>query len=309
MAAMLGIMLGAGMPVGVLAADQDVLTMPLQCTVQGGRVSLTPVAGDRTYRILGSHENHPFTACAANAPDVCRTWTVHKFDLACDGGRVAWINVVAAFLEATPRRAWVESGRVHFRMGPRWNGPAYDGACDPQRNAGAPSADCKRSASTEGGAVIALPAGFAPMLSTGGRFVPSGVAPQAVAAAEPVKDLVRDARAQSTPPPVAQATPRVAVDAPAKPRETGSIRPPAAAAAPPVRLVADTGGWETTTAPTADADMVDRDAAERKRVYVLVMIAMMLLATSFAIAQRWWREGVASPRSLAMALAKARQKV
>ncbi len=164
----------------VSAFAEDMLTMPLQCTVQGGRVTLSPLPTERNYKIVGTHENHPFTACAPSAPDVCRTWTVHKFDLACDGGRVGWVNVVAAFLEATPRRAWVEGGRVHFRMGPRWNGPAYDGACDTRLNGGATSSECRRSAGDADGAVIALPAGFAPMLSTGGRFVPL-TPPQAVA--------------------------------------------------------------------------------------------------------------------------------
>ena len=253
--------------------------MPLQCTVQGGRVSLAPAAAERTYRILGAHENHPFTACAPSAPDVCRTWTVHKFDIACDGGRVAWINVVAAFLEATPRRAWVEGGRVHFRMGPRWNGPAYDGACDPQRNAGGPSPECRRSAQADGGAVIALPAGFAPMLSTGGRFVPV-TPPQTIAAVEPPKE-------QRPPAQTLLPTPRPALDTSAKPRDPAVVRPPTLVATPPP---ADSGGWETTTAPTFGADAFDVDAAQRKRIFVLVMIAMMMATLSFVIAQRWWSD-------------------
>lgn len=272
----------------VAAADQDVLTMPLQCTVQSGRVMLTPVAADRTYRILGAHENHGFTACAPAAPDVCRTWTVHKFDIACDGGRVPWINVVAAFLEATPRRAWVEGGRVHFRMGPRWNGPAYDGACDPQRNAGAPSPECKRSAQADGGAVIALPAGFAPMLSTGGRFVPVTAPVPALAAADPPKEQRPPVQAPSS-------APKAAAELPTKPRDPPAHRPPSiVAAAPPS---ANSGGWETITAPSYGTDALDAEAAQRKRSFVLVMIAMMLATMSFVIAHRWWSDQLVPSRS------------
>jgi hypothetical protein len=277
--------LTVGMVIASPAAAENMLTMPLQCAVQAGRVVLSPHAGERHYKIVGAHESHPFTACAPNAPDLCRTWQVHKFDIQCDGGRVPWINVVSAFLEATPRRAWVENGRVHFRMGARWNGPAYDGACDARINGGSPSAECRRSSGSADGPVIALPAGFAPMLSTGGRFAPS--APPAIAAPESPRDMKS---------PAVMSAPKAVADAGPKAREPMAFRPTPLISNAPAPSSAETGGWLTTTEASVGAEMIDREAAERKRLLVLAMIAVLIATTTCALLLRHRRVAEALAR-------------
>src|SRR6185295_17900618 len=79
---------------GAAHAD-ELLVMPYTCTMVGGQPLLSPAA-ERGHRILGPRDQRKFNACSLVNPDLCRQWTVHRFDLDCDGTRVPWVSVVAA---------------------------------------------------------------------------------------------------------------------------------------------------------------------------------------------------------------------
>src|SRR5215470_8235970 len=173
---------------------EELLVMPFRCTVLAGRPVLTP-SEDEGYRIVGQREQRTFTACSPVNPATCKQWTVHRFDLECGGVRVPWTSVAVAADGPRNPRAWVEDGRVRVRVGPWWNM--------------APGDPCARAALSDDGwqarqfaqycaerrgfmapAVVDMPAGFAPMLGTGGIFVAagpprSGAAPPATAALPP----------------------------------------------------------------------------------------------------------------------------
>ncbi len=57
--------------------------------------------------------------------------------------------------------------------------------------------------------------------------------------------------------------------------------------------IPNSGGWLTTTLPSIGAEPIDQDAAERKRLVVLAMIAAMLATMSYALFLRHRREALA----------------
>ena len=150
--------------------------MPYACAMIGGRPLLSP-APEQSYRVIGQREQRTFTACSPANPEMCRNWTVHRFDLDCEGARVPWVSVIAAASEQTARRAWVEDGRLRLRMPPSWSfapddpcarGPGFDDRwgfgrmrryCADRRAMAPP--------------VVEMPFGFAPMLGVDGIFVKS----------------------------------------------------------------------------------------------------------------------------------------
>lgn len=149
------------------AAAAERISMPFDCRYDGARVRLTP-SPERSYTILGQHEGEIFSACSPADPNRCRSWFVHRFDLDCNGARVAWLDVAAAARRYYRRPGWVEDGRFHVRMGPMWTfegggafregerrwlrerdrpgAAGYEGADRPYRDA----------------RVVTLPPGFAP---------------------------------------------------------------------------------------------------------------------------------------------------
>jgi hypothetical protein len=158
---------------GVAHAD-ELLVMPYTCTMVGGQPLLAPAA-ERGHRILGPRDQRKFNACSPVNPDLCRQWTVHRFDLDCDGTRVPWVSVVAATNEGS-RRAWLLNGRLVLRMGPRWSLPADD-PCAQE-----PGADqrfdyrrmrrlCADRLALAPPPVVEMPFGYAPMLGIDGIFV------------------------------------------------------------------------------------------------------------------------------------------
>ena len=222
--------LGAFLAFYATASDaEELIVMPFRCSIIAGRPVLMP-SHDEGYRILGQREQRTFTACSPVNPDTCKQWTVHRFDLECGGVRVPWTSVAVAADGPRNPRAWVEDGRVRVRVGPWWNM--------------APGDPCARAALYEGGwqarqfaqycaerrgsmppAVVDMPAGFAPMLGTGGFFVAAGPphsgAPPATAALPP-------AAAPPRPTPPREATREVAKRQAALPPEQSAKVPPPA---------------------------------------------------------------------------------
>jgi hypothetical protein len=256
--------------VGTACRADELLMMPFSCSVAGGQPVLTP-SRDEAYRILGPHEQRTFTACSPVNPDMCRQWTVHRFDLDCGGVRVPWASVATAADGFGNRRAWVEDGRVRIRMAPWWNAaPGDPCARDPiygdRWQSGRFARYCADRRAMMAPPVVDMPFGFSPMLGTQGVFVaatgqrPGGApppGPSAAAAPAPVEAAPRlrsepaareaapkDVPAKTKPAPVRQveasppptrapesSAPVAAPATPANPRIINRVEPPSEAPA------------------------------------------------------------------------------
>jgi hypothetical protein len=238
--------------------------MPFSCRVAGGQPVLTP-SGDEAYRILGQHEQRAFTACSPVSPEVCRQWTLHRFDLDCGGARVPWVSVATAADGPGNGRAWVEDGRVRIRMGPWWNiAPGDPCARQPMYGdrwqSGRFSRYCADRRAAMQPAVVELPFGFAPMLGTKGAFVaaagprpgaiPSDI-PRVAAAPAPSPAV----RGEPIPRPRSEATPRDAApkDVPAKSKPARLAEVP-----PPPPPAADVSTPATTPGTPAKPTIINR---------------------------------------------------
>lgn len=79
------------------SAHSDELAMPFSCTVDAGGVHVTRDSV-RTYPILGGRSERAFVDCGGR--DTCRTLMIHRFEIQCFGGRVAWVRVANAAQKA-----------------------------------------------------------------------------------------------------------------------------------------------------------------------------------------------------------------
>ena len=162
------------------ARADDLLVMPYACSVVDGQPILSR-ARDEGHRVLGRREQRNFTACSPVNPDMCRQWTVYRFDLDCDGARVPWLSVVAAAARGQRyERVWIEEGRLRLDMGPRW-GMSPDDPCarasayDDRWRAGRLNRYCADRRTLESSSsIVDMPPGFAPMLGIDGIFVAGG---------------------------------------------------------------------------------------------------------------------------------------
>jgi hypothetical protein len=212
---------------------EEMLVMPFRCSMVAGQPVLTP-SPDEGYRILGQHEQRTFTACSPVNPDTCKQWTVHRFDLECGGARVPWASVAVAADGPRNPRAWIEDGQVRVRMGPWWSMPPGDpcaraGLYEDRWQARQFARYCAERRGGLPPAVVDMPAGFAPLLGTGGIFVAAGprsAGPPQVASGLP------PAHAVPSRPPPRDMTKEVAKRQPAPPDQTSKMPPPALAAAP-----------------------------------------------------------------------------
>jgi hypothetical protein len=160
------------------ARANEFVVIPYSCAMVGGRPLLTP-GPEQSHAVIGAREQRTFTACSPANPGFCRTWTVHRFDMDCEGARVPWVSVVASITEETTRRAWLDSGRLMVRMPPSWNLEPGDPCARP------PSFDdrygfgrmrryCADRRAMTPPPTVEMPFGFAPMLGFDGIFVRSG---------------------------------------------------------------------------------------------------------------------------------------
>ncbi len=229
-------------PVGSFALASELLVMPYSCIMAGGRPLLAP-GPEQGHQIIGRHEQRTFTACSPANPEMCHTWTVHRFDLDCDGARVPWTAVVAAANHnRRAQRMWLDDGRLMLRMPRAWSYEEDDPCARRPKffdGFGRMQRYCDERRAEAPPPVVAMPMGFAPMLGIDGVFVksappPAGAessqpvpgppGPPAVAAApEPPANIARN----DTPPP-----PR-AERAPAPTHESRPVPPPAPKAAIP----------------------------------------------------------------------------
>jgi hypothetical protein len=246
-------------PAAPQARADELVVMPYACTAAGGRVLLTP-GPERGHRIIGRREQRRFTACSAANPDICRQWTVYRFDLDCDGERVPWVEVVAAAGEAG-RRAWLADGRLQLRMAPRWN-LAPDDPCAYEPDRDTPFADrrrrryCAERLASAPPPVVEMPLGFAPMLGLDAIFVKA--APGIAKALPPVgDDPIGADQAQPEPPPArpagegfAKPTPPASTPPPPSPQSPGEAH--AKVLSPPEAMPAPKAAPPPPAPPTAE---------------------------------------------------------
>jgi hypothetical protein len=208
-----------------LHAD-ELLVLPYACAVVGGRPLLTP-SQDEGHRVVGRREQREFTACSPSDPDMCRRWTVHRFDLDCGGQRVPWAAIVAGMQDG---RAWLEDGRLHVRMPPRWD-MAPDDPCarlsdyEDRWEGRWPHHRLRRYCAQRRlngpPASVAMPNGFAPMLGIDGVFV----------AAAPPGPIASSPNPSTAPPSVTREAPQRA----SRPEPPSDDLPPPEPAKPPVK--------------------------------------------------------------------------
>jgi hypothetical protein len=255
------------------ARADELLVMPYSCSMAGGQPVLTP-GPEQSHRILGQRERRRHKACSPVNPSMCRQWTVHRFDIDCDGRRVSWVSVAAATSEGS-RRAWLLDGRLLLRMGPRWSlapdDPCARGGAGPDERpvyGGQLRRECAQRLAMAPPPVVEMPFGYAPMLGIDGIFV-TAKTPPAVAGEPPSKSASADAKTPlppgpprpeplrepkagdpkakdaQLPAPAPQPAPKVAsapkamptspaVEAPATKAEAGSKPPTPKVAAPPL---------------------------------------------------------------------------
>jgi hypothetical protein len=161
--------------VGATAEAGELLVIPYTCRVVGGAPELTPSA-DQGYAIIGQREQRDFTACSPVNPAMCRRWTLYRFDVDCAGKRVPWTSLSAAADAHIGGRSWLENGRMHLEMPPRWNVAPDDPCARRSRYAWRPGLgrDCADRRAMAPPPVVEMPAGFAPMLELDAIFVADG---------------------------------------------------------------------------------------------------------------------------------------
>ena len=161
----------AGLIVSFAAAParcDDLFVMPYACSISAGRPLLTP-SPNQGHRIIGAREQRSFRACSPVNPTLCREWTVHRFDMDCDGVSLPWAAVAAS---ARPDRASYENGRLHIRMPPHWTLAADDPCAGAERwRYGRLQRYCADRRALSPPASVAMPPGFAPLLGIDAIFV------------------------------------------------------------------------------------------------------------------------------------------
>jgi hypothetical protein len=176
-------------PAGFSARADELLVMPYSCAIVGGQPLLTR-APEQGHRIIGRREQRTFAACSPANPEMCRNWTVHRFDIDCEGSRVSFVDVVAAASAEYGRgEAWSENGRLLVRMPRNWSFAPDDPCARP------PGLEDKflfgrmRRYCNDRGAmappVVQMPAGFAPMLGIDAIFVQTSPSSPAMSSAVP----------------------------------------------------------------------------------------------------------------------------
>jgi hypothetical protein len=216
------------------ARADDLLVMPFACTMVGGRPLLSP-APEQSHRIVGRREQRTFNACSPVNPDLCRSWTVYRFLLDCEGRSVPWVDVVAAIeADQGTGRAWLEGGRLMLRMEPAWHLDPDDPCArrPPWLDRHRMRRYCAERQESDPPGLVEMPAGFAPMLGIDAIFVKAAPGlgappPPPVAAAPPPPPIAAAPPAPAAPPP-----PRAArVDPPQPPR----LDPPTSGRIDPAR--------------------------------------------------------------------------
>ena len=169
---------GSALSVGGQKAHADeLLVMPYSCRVVGGIPVLRPSRDQQGHAVIGRREERAFRSCSPVNPDMCQRWTVHRFDLDCDGQRVPWLEVAAAAEAARGDGVFLSGGQLEIEMPPQWSLPA-GAPCGRYREGdaerfGSFERFCEERLARTERLTVAMPRGFAPMFGIDGIFVES----------------------------------------------------------------------------------------------------------------------------------------
>lgn len=284
--------------------------MPFTCALEQGRLIVEPSA-ERTYLVVGSRTDRAFTSCAAPGSKRCRTFMIHRFEIACLGGRASWAEVAALLPTPFAERMWIENGRLNLDLVAGSAVPAAKPCARPSTrllDAAGPShvlapvnTVCSETSATGQIQHIVLPAGYAPVGELGARLVvPGGAAPQTSAGAE--REPLR-VRFDPEPKSVAE---RVVIAEALPPLETGAVQT--------VAVVAQ----EQQSAWTATVIRAEQDVGGPAIDVLAATLSLMLLGAaggwlaftrSFGIVAPMMQRGRASVNAWREAFAHAASRV
>jgi hypothetical protein len=238
------------------AQCDDLLVMPYACSIVGGHALLTP-SQNQGHRIIGPREQRSFRACSPVNPALCREWTVHRFDMDCDGVALPWAAVAAS---ARPERGSYENGRLQLRMPPHWTLAADDPCASGERwRYGRLQRYCADRRALSAAATVAMPPGFAPLLGIDAIFVtPSSARNTSAAAAHSPQlpatpfaaSVTRSEPSQAAAPKPSENEPPPAKQSAAVHEAQPAVPTPAALAAPVVPKIINRPGAVAEPAPS-----------------------------------------------------------
>ena len=107
--------LSVSLLVGSLAEAGEQLVMPFDCSIDQGRLKISPAA-EKSYRIIGRRDEQALTSCGFSPSRGCRTLTAHRFDISCGGSRVSWMRVVGAMGKRATLRPRIKDGRLAVEL-------------------------------------------------------------------------------------------------------------------------------------------------------------------------------------------------
>ena len=160
---------------GVVSADNVVLPVKCVGTNSGFAVRTGIVA---TYAIVGPHKERDHKICASGKSGDCKTLKIHKFDVDCDGQRVAYRELAGAMIRARGAVARTSKGSLNFRLvEPSF--ASLNPVCTGDRFSPDKVREIQRwSLDSSCGVVgfaprktVKLPVGFAPLAELGGRIL------------------------------------------------------------------------------------------------------------------------------------------
>ncbi len=159
------------------AQSRERVLMPWTCNLDNGRLRVEP-SSEQSYAVIGAREQQSHAACFGPDANRCKTWMIHRFAVVCQGGRVPWVDIVAATARDRNRIS-LDSGALVVRTGPRQGAfVGRDCAAFGRAPWRAPlaSVDCAWTADgfmprQPRAQAVMLPRGFAPLSLAGARLV------------------------------------------------------------------------------------------------------------------------------------------
>ena len=167
--------------VSAFGARAEQLVLPFSCHLSkdGGTKAIPPI---RTYDVLGSRTSKVIRLCPASAGSQCRQAVVHKFDIDCDGRRVAWRAVADQMLKqrnlTLARGANADEKFLQIGEGGL---AALNVLCDDVASGDSNDPELRRiclEAASVPASSLRLPAGFALVAEFGGRIERSALSTQ-----------------------------------------------------------------------------------------------------------------------------------
>jgi len=162
------------------SARADSVQMPYACKLDRGRLIVT-AGGDHAYPIVGERAETEYSTCVERSAGGCLTLRVHRFEIACDGKTVPWIEVAAILAAQRLGRATIDDGRLTLRIERPLRARALAGC--PGRFAAPPPQGLRHPVPPVGiypcsdrplvrrpDRIVQLPAGYAPLAELGAKL-------------------------------------------------------------------------------------------------------------------------------------------